>query len=357
MSESPDGIPGAPDGAPAIAVEEREPHAERRRVRLPERAVMAPPECACCGELATERISVSDRTGRALLVGYCAPCAAHVAQASTRRLAALLASILLSGALAAAVPLIAPFWSLAACVAVTLLGGLLPLFPLLVFRKPSVGHASRGPAVVFSGPAELTCANGAWAEALGRLAGVGAEAAPPDRFRFGLLVAPALLGALLGAPLSFMHHHPRVRVVNANDRAIDFRVDGRSVGRVEPSGSESPSAGLTVRIPAGRRELAAFDPVSGPIAAARANVLPGRDHLYAPAAPHVCFWLETATYGRAGERPSRVLLGGDARFWAIPAEVRGWFVPNPPPDGVARTTGGTSTVLRQGPCDETPLGP
>jgi hypothetical protein len=323
------------------------------RLRLSDRAIVAPESCACCGAPALRRVAVADRGVRRLLVGYCEPCAAHVARETTRRLAAVLSSALLGAALAASLPIVAPHLSLFACVTLTLLGGLVPLTPLWLFRRAPAGHARRGAAVFFDSDSELVCFNPDFAEALA--ASSGAErAARRGRGQFPRTLLPALACAM-GAAASYVHQHPPVRVINGNVEAIEVFVEGRSLGRVEPSGTESATAGLSTRIPAGSRVLRAVAASGARVAESRVDVLPGRNHLFAPGAPTTCFWLERAVFGRARGALSRVPLEGSARFWAIPEDVLGWFVPSPPSETGARTTGGSATVLRQGPCDEMPL--
>lgn len=339
---------------PVPASEAPRESSSRALVRLPEGALVLPAECACCGGLATRRVSAR-RSGREVLVGYCEVCANHVARASTSRLAAVLASALLAATLAGGLPIVFPFWSIGLCVLLTLVGGLLPLTSLIRFRGAPAGHAARGKAVSFRSSSELVCEDRRWAEALARSTGGEIVKLPAAGISVRLEWVPAIAAALVGAPLSYAYHHPVVRVVNANDTTVTIQVDGRNAGRVEPSGTESPAAGLVLRVPAGRRELTVIDADSAILAQTSVDVLPGRDHLYAPAGLSVCFWLEKTGYGRAGESAVLVPLLGEARFWAIPPDVRGWFVPSPPPDEQARTTGGTTKVLRQGPCDEMPL--
>ena len=86
----------------------------------------------------------------------------------------------------------------------------------------------------------------------------------------------------------------------------------------------------------------------------RISLQAGRRHLYAPGSADICFWLETTSYGREQKRPDKVPLQGEVRFWVLPEEVNGWFMPSPPAPEGARATGGSTTVLRQGPCEDAP---
>jgi hypothetical protein len=195
---------------------------------------------------------------------------------------------------------------------------------------------------------------GPFAAEVARAAG---ESAQPTRAPRSLPWLEALLVsgvAAVLAPFSHAFHHPSVRVLDLGPSAVELVVDGRRVGRVEPSSGESPLAGLELRLPAGERTLLVVDTEGGIVAQARVTLQAGARHLYAPGFEGICFWLETVSYGREQKRPDYAPLEGGERFWVVPEEVNGWFLPSPPaPDG-ARATGGTSTVLRQGPCEDVP---
>jgi hypothetical protein len=133
-------------------------------------------------------------------------------------------------------------------------------------------------------------------------------------------------------------------------------VDGRRVARVEPTSLESPSAGTELRVPSGPHELTARAPDGRVLEQALVTVVAGRPHLFAPASLGFCFWLETRSYGRgereADERVTRESLDGPPSFWTLPANLGGFFLPAPAVGGgESRLTGGTVTVLRQGPCE------
>lgn len=347
MSDAPDAAALSPPAEAVAAV--RAPV----RVRLPDSSVVVPAGCACCGEPAGFTRSIRDRTGRVLLIGYCQPCAEHVARHGTRRLAAALASALLGATIAVTVSIVLPFLGLPWAVAVTFVGASLPLLPVLFFTRPPPGHARRGPAVAFVGPGELVCHDARYAAQLGENPGV--HLAPADRpaRAFPVELGVPLLAALGLAPLTHTYQHPWLRVINGSDRTLEIRVDGRSIGLVEPSSGESSAAGILVRVPAGRRVLGAIDRSGRVFVENHVQVVAGEQHLYAPGTPEGCFWLERTSYGRSAAGAERVPLAGESRFWVIPDEVSGWFVPAPPPDESARTTGGTTTVLRQGQCDDT----
>lgn len=326
-----------------------------RRLRLGEQRALAPDRCACCGLLAARALSVNDRAGRHLLVGYCDDCAVHVSRSVTRRWSALFAAGLLGASLAAGLPVAFPWlpWSSSALFAVA--GSL--IVPLLAraLDRPRAGHAAVGHAVFFVGPGELIAARAEWAEDLGRRVGVTAEAASLPRRRW--FSAPLAVATLAGVAAVWFHqfHHPRVRVLNLGEQTLEFSVDGYSMGRVQPSSAESPSAGLELRVPAGRRLLKVRDLDGNLVESASVRLSSGSAHLYAPASPQVCFWLEERGYGHEGGAERRTVLQSadpSTRFWTIPGHVRGWFSPNPPGGASVPATGGTSVVLRQGLCAE-----
>jgi hypothetical protein len=321
-------------------------------VALPDRVVL-PASCACCGGAAQRQLRVQ-RGARTLLVGYCMPCAAHVARFTTRRLSLALAASLFGFAVATATPILLPWVPLWACVSFAAAAVLLPLGIAARLRRPAVGHVAEGPAAFFSARSELVCLRAAWAEELLRT-NPGALRAPasashPGRLQVGASAAAAALIALL----AHFHQHPLLRVLNLDDVSALVLVDGRPMGRVEPSSAESPQAGLEFRLPAGRRRLVTLAPDGRLLASADVAVIPGRHHLYAPARPDICFWLEENHYGRGKGELRRVALAGDTRFWALSADVQGWFIPGPPAADEPRATGGMSTVLRQGPCEDAP---
>lgn len=144
-------------------------------------------------------------------------------------------------------------------------------------------------------------------------------------------------------------------MLNLGDLPIELRVDSRVVARVEPSSGESPFAGAEVNVPAGRRTFEARDAEGGAVDQSEVEVLAGAHHLYAPASPETCFWLETRGYGRAARKPAYEPLQGSERFWAIPDDVHGWFSPATEANPDVRVTGGDARVLRQAPCAEAPF--
>lgn len=335
------GIPNPARGLPVV-------------VRLPERPVLAPVDCACCGEPATQKLLASDRAGHTLLIGYCSPCALHVARGGTQKLAARLASSLLAGSLAFGLPILAPHWSVVACAALVLFGAMIPIVFLWLPRPAPEGHASRLPAAFFRAPLELICENPRFGQTLATSIGAVLKPAPRTGRHSPLEALPPLLLAIGLSPWSHGYQHPKLRILNANPRTVEVWVDDRALGPIEPSQGESPDAGLLVRIPAGKRELLAKDSSGQVLDRIRVDALPGRDHLYAPAALETCFWVESSAYGRVGSHSHRALLTGSTRFWVVPEEVSGWFAPSAAPDPNGRTSGGKTAVLRQGRCDPDP---
>jgi hypothetical protein len=345
---------------PVSSRELREPKADPPRgsawlIRLQSTEFALPGECACCGTPAARELRASDGQQAELLVGYCEPCASHVARDATRRLSALLSSLLVGLALAAALPIVFPWLPLALCVALAWLGALLPLWLGRLGGQRAPGHASVARAAFFRAPGELVCLRGAYAAAVARAAGT--RVLPTRQPRLRAFFPAALVSALtlLVAPLSYGFHHPTLRVLDLGALPMDLFVDGRHVARVEPSSGESPLAGTELRLPAGSRELRAVDTEGALMGQARVDVQAGRRHLYAPGASGVCFWLEAVSYGRDGKRPDFTPLDSEKRFWVVPEQVTGWFMPSPPVAEGARATGGSSTVLRQGPCDDAPF--
>lgn len=287
-------------------------------------------------------------------MGYCTPCAAHVERFTTRRLALALAASLLGLAVAAGTPILLPWLRLWACVLIAAIAVLLPLGVAGRLRLRRAGHVADGPAVFFNARSELVCLRPAWAEELLQMDSGTLRVRTSATDRGWLRVGVGAAAAALLALLAHLHQHPLLRVLNLDNVSVTVLVDGRPMGRVEPSSAESPQAGTEFRLPAGQRRLMMLAPDGRVLATAEVAVIPGHYHLYAPARPDICFWLEENHYGRGKGELRRVALADDRRFWAISADVQGWFVPGPPAADEPRATGGTSTVLRQGSCQDAP---
>jgi hypothetical protein len=318
--------------------------------------IIVPPSCACCGETAsaTEPVRAG---GSELFIGYCEECAGHLGVERTRKLAGGIASGLLGVALALALPLSPRPLSARELAALVVLGALLPLLAVALWpRVPGRGHATVGPAVRFRRPGELVAANDRWALELARENDVKRERTIFSEHRLSVTMLPALVVAPLLALGVRELASPVVRIVNLTSEVLTVAVDGRPVARVEPTSLESPSAGTEVRVSSGPHALAARAPNGRLLEEAQVTVLAGRPHLFAPASTGFCFWLETRSYGR-GERGNaaelkRELLEGPPSFWALPADLGGFFLPAPAVGSAeSRLTGGVVTVLRQGPCD------
>jgi hypothetical protein len=335
----------------------RAPASARRTsalVRVAGAGLILPPNCACCGEPASGSEVVRSPAGTELFVGYCEGCLAHVGGERTRRLAAVTASFLFGFSLALALPLASEPLPAALVFGLTAGGALAPLVWLAFWpRFPERGHVAVGPAVRFVAEGELLCANDRWALDLARENDAVRESATFRERRLGLGLFPAVVLAPVLALLVRHAVSPIVRVVNLSTDTLTVEVDGRTLAKVEPTSLESPTAGVELRLATGRHELVARGPKGAVIEQASVSVVAGRPHLFAPASDGHCFWLETRGYGRdeRGET-EREPLSGSSHFWALPADLGGWFHPVPD-QAVAdeRLTGGRVTVLRQGPCD------
>lgn len=322
-------------------------------VRLPQTPLVLPETCASCGLPATRRVRIEDGKSTTLLLGYCEACADAREQRLTRRIASALGALLVASALAAALPIAFPFQSVWLGAPIVFLGGLVPLCIGWLFGRLRPLPGQGRDAAWFRAPSELVCRNRAFARELAARAGTEAEELALARRELPLTLPLLALVALIAAPASHAFHHPRVRVLALTPRPFELSVDGRWFGRVEPSSSESPAAGKDLRVPAGSRELLAVDVDGELVARVRVDVHAGKQHLFAPAAPQICFWLETTGYGREKADTDVVPLDSAARFWVIPSDVRGWFVPAPPPES-SGASGGRTTVLRQGACRRAP---
>jgi hypothetical protein len=327
-----------------------------RVVQFDPTGAIVPPGCACCGEPAgASRVETRPRDGATLIVPYCSACVAHASRASTHALSVTLASAVLSLSVAAALPLVWVFITPAVYALGIALAALTPFSPLLVPGRPRPPCTAHGKGAWWSSGGGLYCTRPEFAAELARVNG---GRIVPARSRRAAPSAWMAAGPVLGlavAPLAWWLTHPLVRIVDVTDSLLVIEADGHFLARVEPTQSESPAAGVEVRLPVGRRRLTAKDPSGRIIATDDVSVRPGAEHLYAPASPATCFWLETTGYGRT--RPvaeERVPLDAETRFWVLPLAVDTWFSPNPPEGADSRSTGGVLTALRQAPCDEAP---
>ncbi|MEZ4233545.1 MAG: hypothetical protein R3B89_30485 [Polyangiaceae bacterium] len=161
---------------------------------------------------------------------------------------------------------------------------------------------------------------------------------------------------------SFAVHRPRIQVLNLTEHPLTLEVDGEVVANVPITSQESAEAGAQLRLPAGRRHFRALagDQI---VAEADLTLQGAARHLYAPASPEHCFWLERISYGRGNAAEpipghvERLPLASPLRFWAFSRPPDIWLAPPPEPllDD-ARSSGGEVTALRQARCSDAPAG-
>jgi hypothetical protein len=345
-----------PSGAPARDAFVGDAAAPGRAVAFDPRAAIVPAGCACCGEPAgASRVETRRRDAATLIVPYCSRCLSHASRESTHALSVGLASAVLSLSVAAALPLVWVFVPAAVYGFAVLLAALAPFGLLFIPGRARAPHTTGGRAAWWLGDGTLYCTRPDFAGELARVNGGSSSSASARRAIPSAWIAAGPVLSLAVAPFAWSISHPVVRVVDASDTALVVVADGRDLGRVEPTQSESPAAGLELHLPVGTRRLQARDPRGRIVADAEVAVRPGAEHLYAPASPNTCFWLETTGYGRT--RPAsdeRIRLEGETRFWVLPFAVDTWFSANPPEGRDSRSTGGVLTALRQARCDEAP---
>ena len=322
-------------------------------VPLPPADFTPPPICACCLAFAPRTLCVRAEPRRELWLGCCDACAQHAARAGTHRIAVGIAATLSAVALAAGLPIVLPWQSLVVVIACTLGVGAFVLTLGAVLTRTPRGHAGLDRFVEARG-ALLVCASREYAAQLTQ-----PGAAPPGRRRTLSLERALEWGLLLGcafalAPTSYLFHHPKLRVLNLTEEPFELLVDGRALGRVEPSSRESAFAGLELRVPAGRRLLEGAYADARPLLSSSGELRAGRHHLFAPQHGQVCFWLETVGYGREGARPEHTKLASLEEFWVLPDGLRGLFTESPVSGDDLRASGGKTRVLRQGSCDAPP---
>jgi hypothetical protein len=229
------------------------------------------------------------------------------------------------------------------------------LFALLVRGRPRQGHAASWRAVWWIGRHTLFCAEPRFAAALD----ASGEQRPTTRSEPALtrFMFLGLIGTLVIAPPLHRLHHPLVRIVNLSPQRLSVWVDGKPLAWVEPTSAESSAAGAELRFPAGARVIEARDGQGRTLDAAHVRLVSGAMHFYAPASNGYCFWFEHTHYGRARSFENDIEpLAGPTHFWVLARRVDSWFSPNPPTADDNRSTGGSLTALRQGPCSVAPRG-
>lgn len=266
-----------------------------------------------------------------------------------------LASAIVGLAICFALPVFLPWWSKPMCSAMTLFASALPFVRALFPARTSAPHTASGRAVELLPSGALACTREVYAREIAARAGVGCQERPRSRAASPFDLALLLLPALVLSPLSHSYQHPGVRVLNLADLPGDFFVDGKRLARVEPSSGESPFAGVELNVPSGTRTFLLRDLEGKVIDSTVVDVRAGAHHLYAPASDETCFWLETRGYGRAATKTSYEPLFGQDRFWVIPEDVRGWFLPGSEATPSTRATGGSARVLRQAACVDAPF--
>ncbi len=317
--------------------------------------MLVPSACACCGsEAARTDLARLGSGAKEIIVGYCDDCRRHQGTARARRLSGALASGLVGLAFVLVLPLAPRPLPALALAGVAFLAALVPVAVVVLWpSRPRAGHAAEGPAVRFVASGELLCADERWGAELARSNGGSRRLAPwrEARFSFALL-APSLAAPPL-ALFALNAASPIVRVVNLTGDDLVVEVDGVRRATLAPTSVESPSAGAELRISVGDHELVARALDGHELERAHAVVETGRDHLFAPASEGHCFFVESAGYGRSGERVAeREPLEGPPHFWSLPTDLGGWF--SAPPESAlteTRMTGGTVKVLRHAPCE------
>ena len=324
-----------------------------------ENSTLLPEECACCAAPATHRLAARRSDGASLLVGYCDECAEHQANSASRGLALALSSLLLAVIGAAGLPLLRPDLGWFGLSLLVLLLSLLPLLVLLLpVARARAPHESHGPAVIWGRGHDLLCASPGYAERLAALNGGLTQRSVPLRERTATpwLCAGPVLG-VGAACLSFFVYHPLLRVLNLGPVPVAVALDGSALTSVDATSNESPSAGASVRVPAGEHVLTITSLIDGSaLGQVSVDLHSGAVHLLAIAGEGTCFWLETTGYGREQRtEPSYQPLTSADHFWVLPGGIDTWFAPNPASsDPNARSSGGLLTALRQAPCSEAP---
>jgi hypothetical protein len=238
-------------------------------------------------------------------------------------------------------------------------GGSAPLlFASFVVPPARDGQACAGRAAFWSAPGKLLCFNASWAEKLASGSEQPRREATLQHAREPSLNPWAWTTVVLGlllTPSLYSLNYPRLVVLNFGPSVVDLAIDGRQVGRVEPTSLESRSAGFRLRVSAGEHVVTIRTPEQEKVDQRSITLSAGRMHLMAIEDQGYCFWLETDHYGRgAPKRRKHRLLSPSRGFWLLPERVDSWFGPNPTSSGDERSSGGAMVALRHAPCEEVP---
>jgi hypothetical protein len=329
---------------------------EAFRVVLDPSGAVVPTRCACCGASASlSRAERRRNDAKMLIVPYCGVCHDHASAIETRVLALSLSALLLTLSTALALPLLwdwvtAPVYTLCVVIAAGLPAALGPL----VGTGPGTRPHAPGRAVWWTHGGALACTNKAWATELADANGAPIETTyVRERLWSPWMLSATVVGAV-AAPFWLSYQRPELRVLNLTDSRLVFSAEGHPLALVEPSSAESPGAGVDVRIPAGRRTLEVRTQDGRLVQRTSAFIQAGRQHLFAPASPTYCFWLETTDYAKPAPPQIERLVGED-RFWLLPTDLDTWFAANPPAASLGvRSTGGVLVALRQSRCADAP---
>ena len=303
--------------------------------------------------MAAQALIVRGGSGESVSVNYCEECLRHASAARTRRLSVCLASVIMGVTVALATPVVLPSVT-AGWLTIAALGvAIAPVLLALAWRRqPGAGHACPGAAVWWWKAECLCCENERYAKNAARSNALELVRERPllPRWTSWYVVGP--LTTLIALPASIVFNTATVRVLNLTDSQFTLLVDGRVVDQVERTSAESPEAGREFRFGAGERRLGAISQDGNLLFDREVMLVGGAQHLYAPASPDTCFWLEFTSYGRqkpAG--PPRIELARGVGFWALSESVDTWFAPSPLPAlDDDRSSGGRLIALRQAPC-------
>ncbi len=318
---------------------------------------LAPAACACCLGVGAQSLKLTSSSGATVSLNYCESCLRHASAARTRILATCLASFVLGLTAAAALPVVFLGIGVDWVVLVALLLALAPVAVALGWpRPPEAGHASSGDAVWWRGKQQLYCDNPRFARMAARANGLECVSASRAKLRWSSWYWLGPVATLVALPASLYFNTATLRVLNLTPSTYSLVVDGRVLGDVDSTSSESPSAGREFRIGAGPRRLTAISAEGEVLWDRRVVLRGGAPHLFAPGNDKVCFWLEFTSYGRQKAKgPARRELSPGAGFWPIPAPVDSWFAPSPlPAADDDRSSGGRLTAVRQGSCRSGP---
>jgi hypothetical protein len=166
-----------------------------------------------------------------------------------------------------------------------------------------------------------------------------------------IIVAAVLFAAFFGY-LWWTQSRTELWVVNTSGETLGIYLDGKSVGELPSSLTETDASRLQLSIFRRKHKVEARDAAGTVVDSSEFDAARGA-FLFSPKHdPSVCFTLVTDTYGTYEGPAGAEVLPAEQSFWHIDRVVTNWFTHNPAKVTVRKGTKGTfERALRLYPCE------